>query len=55
LETDAPYLAPQSRRGQPNEPAFITETAACLAQIKNLSLEKVIRITSENAARFFEF
>ena len=27
VETDAPYLAPQSRRGQPNEPAAVVETA----------------------------
>ncbi len=28
IETDAPYLAPQSKRGKPNEPAFLPETAA---------------------------
>lgn len=55
LETDAPYLAPQSYRGQLNEPAFITETAACLAEIKNVTLEEVIRVTSENSARILGF
>jgi len=31
VETDAPYLAPQSRRGKPNEPAAVVETARFLA------------------------
>ena len=31
VETDSPYLAPQPRRGQPNEPANVVHTAAALA------------------------
>ncbi len=53
LETDAPYLAPQSRRGQLCEPAFICETAACLATLLGLPLEKIASITRHNAAEFF--
>jgi len=53
IETDSPYLAPQSRRGQQNEPSFLPETAACIAAVKNISLEEVVRATSENAAQLF--
>lgn len=55
LETDTPYLAPQSKRGQPNEPAFMNETASMLAGLKNLSLEALAQTTSSNAMQFFSF
>ncbi|MBI2742290.1 MAG: TatD family hydrolase [Chlamydiales bacterium] len=55
VETDAPYLSPQSMRGSPNEPAFITETVEVLARIKNLNPDEVARATSENAIKFFSF
>jgi len=53
IETDAPYLAPQSQRGKRNEPAFLIETAECLAKLKGLELEEFARITAENACKFF--
>ncbi len=53
IETDAPYLAPQSKRGQQNEPAFIGETASHIAQLKNISIEELIIATSNNAKKFF--
>lgn len=53
IETDAPYLAPQSRRGQRNEPAFLIETARCIAQIKGLSIDEVAHQTTQNALQFF--
>lgn len=55
IETDTPYLAPQSQRGKPNEPSFIGETAACIASIKGVSLEEVAAATTKNAAQFFKF
>lgn len=55
IETDAPYLAPQTRRGSVNEPAFITETIQTLADVKGISAEEVMRITAENAVKFFSF
>ncbi len=55
VETDAPYLAPQSKRSQVNEPAFIRETVEVLAHLKNRSIEEVSRITSANALKFFSF
>jgi TatD DNase family protein len=53
LETDAPYLAPNSKRGTMNEPAFLLETAACLAQVKQLDIETVIAATRQNTLNFF--
>ena len=53
VETDAPYLAPQSRRGRRNEPAFVAETAAALAALKGLALRDVERITTRNACALF--
>ena len=55
IETDAPYLAPQSKRGQMNEPSFISETASCIASLKNISLEQVAIATSANTSAFFSF
>jgi TatD DNase family protein len=55
IETDAPYLAPQSRRGEMNEPAFLPEIAEHIAQIKGISVEKVISQTFENGKRIFKF
>lgn len=55
IETDAPYLAPQSKRGLCNEPAFVVETAMVLAEIKKVSLETVANQTSSNARTFFRF
>lgn len=53
IETDTPYLAPQSRRGKQNEPSFLPEIAQKVADIKELSLEEVARVTRANAYRFF--
>jgi TatD DNase family protein len=53
LETDGPWLAPQPKRGQRNEPAFITAVAATLAGLKNVSLAEVERVTTQNAKRIF--
>ena len=54
LETDAPYLSPQSCRGKRNESALMLETAQTLAEIKNLSLEAVAEITTANAKKLFK-
>lgn len=53
LETDAPYLAPQSHRGQRNEPAYVVETARLVAEVKRLPVEEVARATTANAERLF--
>ena len=53
IETDSPYLAPQSKRGKMNEPSFISETAQMIADIKGVSLKEVARMTAENTKSFF--
>ncbi|HZZ99074.1 MAG TPA: TatD family hydrolase [Candidatus Saccharimonadia bacterium] len=53
VETDAPFLAPQSHRGNINEPKFITETVATLAELHSMTPEKMAALTSQNAAAFF--
>ncbi|MCE5318202.1 MAG: TatD family hydrolase [Parachlamydia sp.] len=53
IETDTPYLAPQSKRGQQNEPAYLPETAACIAPARGISVEQIAQATSENAKRLF--
>ena len=53
VETDAPYLAPVPHRGKRCEPAFVLETARCLAALKDVSLEEVADVTTQNALRLF--
>ena len=53
-ETDAPYVAPNSRRGKRNEPSFIPEVIEKLAQLKELSPEVMKRQIWENAQRIFK-
>ena len=55
IETDAPYLTPQARRGSRNEPAFVKYVADKLAEVRALTLEKVAQATTANAARFFRW
>ncbi len=53
IETDAPYLAPQSKRGKVNEPSYIVETAETIAQTKKLTLSEISQITRRNTIKFF--
>lgn len=53
LETDAPFLPPEGFRGKRNEPFYIKHLAQAIARVKNISVEEVCRITSENAKGFF--
>ena len=53
IETDAPFLAPQPVRGQTNEPAHVTHTAACLAQLRSTTVDILGTLTSRNARRLF--
>ncbi len=54
LETDAPYLAPVPHKGERNEPAFLTHIAQRVAEIKEMSVDEVIAITSANAKKLFK-
>ena len=51
LETDAPDMTPERYRGTFNRPAWITETAQRVAEIRGVSIEEVARITTDNARR----
>jgi TatD DNase family protein len=53
VETDAPFLAPQERRGKPNEPAFVTKTAKFVAKLRGTTYEAIETIVSANSARLF--
>ena len=53
VETDAPYLAPQGKRGKRNEPAFIVLTAEMLAELKGVSFDTLAAATTDNFFRLF--
>ena len=53
IETDSPYLAPVPYRGKINSPAYVPHVAAKLAEVKQVSLERVAEATSSNFARLF--
>jgi TatD DNase family protein len=53
IETDAPYLAPQRYRGKRNEPAYVVETARCVAEIRGLPPRELERLTAANACALF--
>ncbi|MDP3879766.1 MAG: TatD family hydrolase [Dehalococcoidales bacterium] len=53
VETDCPFLPPQSHRGQRNEPAYVLATVKTLADIREVTAERVARETTQNAHRLF--
>ncbi len=53
VETDAPFLTPVPFRGKRNEPGFVRYTAQKVAELKNVPLERVAEVTTENALRVF--
>lgn len=55
IETDTPFLAPQSQRGKANEPGFLPEVAEVIAVAKNIPVNEVAIATAENARRLFQF
>ena len=54
LETDCPYMSPEPFRGKINEPKNIEFVARKIAELKNMTIEEVKKITSENAEKFFK-
>lgn len=53
LESDAPYLAPEPKRGKRNEPAFVIHTAKEIARVTGHPYEEIAARTTENAVEFF--
>ena len=53
VETDAPYLSPEPRRGRRNEPKNTLYVAEVIAEIKNMDLDDFIKQTNENTKKVF--
>ena len=54
LETDSPYLTPEPYRGHKNEPYNVNYVAKKIAELKNISVEDVISITTKTAKYQFD-
>ena len=54
IETDSPYLTPVPFRGKRNEPIYTEYVVKKIAEIKNIPVEEVLRITTENAKKIYE-
>jgi TatD DNase family protein len=55
VETDSPFLAPQSLRGKPNQPANVVETAERVAEERGVAYGELERIVEANAIRIFRW
>ncbi|HMT05809.1 MAG TPA: TatD family hydrolase [Solirubrobacterales bacterium] len=53
VETDAPYLTPQSRRRDRNQPAYVVETAEQVAEVRGVSYTELEAQVTENAGQLF--
>ena len=53
VETDTPYLPPQSYRGKRNEPSYITHVIDRIAALRRIGADEVIRETTANAQMLF--
>ena len=53
VETDAPFLAPVPNRGKRNEPAFVADTAACVADLMGLTTDELAAQTTQNFFTLF--
>ena len=53
IETDSPFLSPEPNRGKKNEPSFIKFTAQKLANLRNIEIDKLILLTTNNFNTLF--
>jgi len=53
LETDCPFLAPQTRRGKRNEPSYVPMIASKIAEIRCVSTETIAEATTRNTIELF--
>lgn len=54
LETDAPYMAPVPFRGKRCDSSMILYTAEKIASVRNIGIQELLDITSENTKRFYD-
>ena len=55
LETDSPYLAPVPYRGKRNESSYIIHVVEKLSEIYDMKMDQIIRQTSLNSYKIFNF
>lgn len=55
LETDCPFLPPQSKRGERNEPTTVIDIAKLIAEIKGIGLGEVANQTTRNVSKLLRF
>lgn len=55
VETDSPFLAPQSVRGKPNHPANVVEVAEVVSAERGVAYGELERTVEANASRLFEW
>ena len=53
VETDSPFLPPQSRRGQPNAPRYLVETVERIAALRGTTAVEIAQATRRNALELF--
>lgn len=54
IETDSPYLTPEPNRGKRNDCRNVKYVAQKIAELKNVPIEEIAKITYDNAKRIFE-
>jgi len=53
VETDAPWLAPVPWRGKTNQPAYVRDVAEFMAELREISLQELAQVTTDNFFRLF--
>lgn len=53
IETDSPFAAPEPHRGKRNEPVYVIDVAREIAKIKDVALEEVAKVSTQNAQALF--
>ena len=53
METDCPYLAPEPMRGKRNDSSLLVHVAEKIAQLKRVSVDEVIDVTTKNAQKLY--
>ena len=53
IETDSPYLAPVPYRGKSNQPAYVLQVAEKIAELRDIDVEEVAKITTKNYYNLF--